>query len=216
MISRDSKLWNVKFIDEYIAALRRRRMPQNECCICGSSTLAIYGMRKNNDIDFVCTPELARVKNFKVDHTYFFTEGKRVALIPMVPPYFSSTANRMRFMPYHFVLIDGVRVASLEDCYLSKCAWIFHNMSQNNASPKNASDIDMLNQYFDANGFNDSVIPPDIWDGGENWKIGSVTVRLPSPYRLKAYNPIEGQENREYGNQVERGAQVACMSHRGD
>jgi len=193
MIPKGSRLKRVRFIEQYVEKVKERKIPLGACCMCGSVSLAVSGLRENHDIDFICTRELAEDRGYKGDHTYFFGENRRVALIPTTSPDFPEAFHGMTFLRGHHEVVDGLKVATLEDSYLFKCVGLFNALEGSDAKEKDAEDIRLMNQHFEQNGFDKTVLPEEIWDGGEVWKIGPVVVRLPSPYRLRAYSPMRSK-----------------------
>ena len=136
---------NVKYINEF----RRLPYPKNQMIIIGSGTLALLGIRKNNDIDIWCSPALekkiAKDKNFtykisKLDGSKIYVSKDEIFEI-------SSTLGQVRGSSFDDALKRSLVVYGIH----------FHNprdvlhWKKTVNRPKDRDDIKKLEAYLKKN-----------------------------------------------------------------
>jgi len=108
-------LKNVKHLDQ----LRRLRLPMNKVLIVGSGTLALFGLKKNDDLDLWVTEDLFRLmksdKNLKpvMKHGRLFYETKDGNI--EASNKMACTKGRVEEYLKRSILVYGIHFKSLND-----------------------------------------------------------------------------------------------------
>jgi len=131
-------LKNVKHIDE----LRRLRLPMNDLLLVGSTTMALLGMKENDDIDIWCTnrafnlmkndPNLKPVQ--KQGRLFYESKTGNIEISNIMPCTKGSITNYLK----RSILIYGIHFQSVDDLIeWKKCM----------GRPKDRQHLKLLLQY---------------------------------------------------------------------
>lgn len=131
---------------EHINQFRRLRLPANKCLIVGSGTLALFGLKKNNDIDVWVTDDLYNKlhkhkdlkpvnRNDREGRIFYETHDGNIEITKNLP----CTNGNFKEYFNRSITVYGIHFKSLNDVLTwKKCM----------GRPKDLKDIRIIKEYL--------------------------------------------------------------------
>lgn len=135
---------NIKYINKF----RRLNYPKNKMLIVGSGSMALFGLKKNNDIDIWTTEDVLQkiskdpqfvLKKSRMDGSNIYqTKDESIEIGSTLPPFKDTVIDHLR----RSIIIYGIHFQSLQDVLIWK------RMVNR---PKDRKDIEIIEEFLKNN-----------------------------------------------------------------
>lgn len=118
-----------KQIDKFKTIVENNRLDLEKFCIVGSSPMTLFGLRKNNDLDFITD-----TKNLKIDF------GDNISNHSSELKYYPVTVKNILYNPKFHFYYRGVKFITLNTLLKMK--------KKRNEDPKDINDVTLIENYL--------------------------------------------------------------------